>query len=271
MDIREGIIETATSLGMSPVDLATLISYETRGTFDPAIKGPTTQWGQHRGAIQFGEPQAAQFGVDWNDPIGSQFGKGKAIEKYMLAHGFEPGMSLLQAYATINAGNPNKIHASDANNGGAPGSVLDKVNNQMAGHRKKAEALLGMGAAPAQPGMGAPNWTGAVEAQPAPASAGAPSQPGTGAPSWTGAMNATGGGEAPFPLAPAAPTEAAPEDDYLSQIAGMDLSGAYGPKAGAPGGSLSGGRGPTIDQITATLLKQRKQGAPMPFGLFPGA
>jgi hypothetical protein len=118
--------------------------------------------------------------------------------------------------------------------------------------------------------MGAPNWTCAVEAQPAPASAGAPPQPGTGAPSWTGAMNATGGGEAPFPLAPSS-TEAAPEDDYLSQIAGMDFSGAYGPKAGAPGGSLSGGRGPTIDQITATLLKQRKQGAPMPFGLFPGA
>jgi uncharacterized protein (TIGR02594 family) len=102
----------------------------------------------------------------------------------------------------------------------------------------------------------------------------APAQPGMGAPNWSNAVDEAGG--APFPLAPQGgvtptptPTEAAPEEDYLSQIAGMDLSGAYGPKAGAPGGNLSGGRGPTIDQITATLLKQRKQGAPMPFGLFP--
>jgi hypothetical protein len=270
MDLREGIIGAASALGMSPVDLATIISYETAGTFDPMKKGPTTQWGQHKGLIQFGEPQAKQHGVDWNDPLGSQLGPDGAIVNYYRSSGWKPGMSFMDAYSVVNAGAPGRYNASDANNGGAPGTVADKVNSQMAGHRRKAEALLGMGAAPAQPGMGAPNWTGAVEAQPAPASAGAPPQPGTGAPSWTGAMNATGGGEAPFPLAPSS-TEAAPEDDYLSQIAGMDFSGAYGPKAGAPGGSLSGGRGPTIDQITATLLKQRKQGAPMPFGLFPGA
>jgi hypothetical protein len=132
-------------------------------------------------------------------------------------------------------------------------------------------------AAPVQPGMGAPNWKTAVETQAAKTpSIAAPAQPGMGAPNWSNAVDEAGG--APFPLAPQGgvtptptPTEAAPEDDYLSQIAGMDLSGAYGPKAGAPGGRLSGGRGPTIDQITATLLKQRKQGAPMPFGLFPGA
>jgi hypothetical protein len=277
MDLREGIIGAASALGMSPVDLATIISYETAGTFDPMKKGPTTQWGQHKGLIQFGEPQAKQHGVDWNDPLGSQLGPDGAIVNYYRSSGWKPGMSFMDAYSVVNAGAPGRYNASDANNGGAPGTVADKVNSQMAGHRKKAEALLGMGAAPAQPGMGAPNWTGAVEAQPSPAAAGSGApQPGMGAPNWSNAVDEAGG--APFPLAPQGgvtptptPTEAVPEDDYLSQIAGMDLSGAYGPKAGAPGGSLSGGRGPTIDQITATLLKQRKQGAPMPFGLFPGA
>src|SRR5690606_16799416 len=62
--IATGIVETANALGIDPVDLATTISYETGGTFDPTKSGPTTKWGQHRGLIQFGEPQAQQYGVN---------------------------------------------------------------------------------------------------------------------------------------------------------------------------------------------------------------
>src|SRR5690606_21760090 len=54
-DLRDGIIATAEAIGADPLDLATAISYETGGTFDPTKKGPRTQWGQHRGLIQFGE------------------------------------------------------------------------------------------------------------------------------------------------------------------------------------------------------------------------
>jgi hypothetical protein len=50
---------------------------------------------------------------------------------------------MLDVYSAINAGRVGRYNASDANNGGAPGTVRDKVNSQMAGHRKKAEALLG--------------------------------------------------------------------------------------------------------------------------------
>ena len=42
-----------------------------------------------------------------------------------------------------------RMGASDANNGGAPGTVADKVNGQMAGHRQKAMAML---ASALQPG-----------------------------------------------------------------------------------------------------------------------
>jgi hypothetical protein len=141
-DFAARLVETANALGMNPVDLATIISYETAGTFDPTKRGPTTQWGQHRGLIQFGEPQAKQYGVDWNDPLGSQLGPEGAIVKYFTENGWRPGMGMMDAYSIVNAGAPGRYNASDANNGGAPGTVADKVNNQMGGHREKALALL---------------------------------------------------------------------------------------------------------------------------------
>jgi hypothetical protein len=143
MDLRSGIIETAAALGMDPVDLATIISYETAGTFDPTKAGPTTQWGQHRGLIQFGEPQAQEYGVDWNDPLGSQLGADGAIVRYYRQNGWQPGMDMMDAYSIVNAGGPGRYGASDAGNGGAPGTVADKVTGQMSGHRSKAMALLG--------------------------------------------------------------------------------------------------------------------------------
>lgn len=150
-DLRGGIIATAEAIGADPLDLATAISYETAGTFDPTKKGPRTQWGQHRGLIQFGEPQAKQHGVNWDDPIGSQLGPDGAIASYFKASGFQPGMSGLDLYSTINAGAPGRYNRSDANNGGAPGTVQDKWEKQMTGHREKAMRLIGDYApAPAQ-------------------------------------------------------------------------------------------------------------------------
>lgn len=140
--ITQGILSTANALGMDPVDLATIISYETGGTFNPTQAGPTTQWGQHRGLIQFGEPQARQYGVDWNDPVGSQLGPDGAIVRYFQQAGWQPGMGMLDAYSAVNAGRVGRYNASDANNGGAPGTVRDKVEQQMGGHRAKAEAML---------------------------------------------------------------------------------------------------------------------------------
>lgn len=160
--IAGGITETAAALSMDPVDLATIISYETAGTFDPAKRGPTTQWGQHKGLIQFGEPQAARYGVDWNDPAASQLGADGAIARYFIDNGWQPGMGMLDAYSIVNAGAPGRYNASDANNGGAPGTVGDKVQNQMAGHREKAIRLLGgdfstYASAGQQPGMSQDN------------------------------------------------------------------------------------------------------------------
>lgn len=142
------IFETAEAVGADPYDLATMISYETGGTFDPMQAGPTTQWGQHRGLIQLGEPQARQHGADFSSSdaaLASQLGADGAVAKYLIASGYQPGMGMMDLYSTVNAGAPGLYNRSDANNGGAPGTVADKVRDQMAGHRRNAERLLGGG------------------------------------------------------------------------------------------------------------------------------
>ncbi|KQO69544.1 hypothetical protein ASF22_02740 [Methylobacterium sp. Leaf87] len=145
-DFASALRASAQRLNINPVDLGTVISYETGGTFDPWQKGPTTKWGQHRGLIQFGEPQRKQFGVYQGQSASEQL---PAVEKYLLASGFKPGMGIKDLYSTINAGGPGRYNARDAAAGGAPGTVADKVEQQMAGHRAKAEKLLGGAFAPA--------------------------------------------------------------------------------------------------------------------------
>ncbi len=134
------IQQTAQQLGVDPVDLATVMSYETGGTFDPWIKGPTTKWGTHRGLIQWGEPQAAKYGVTKDMPIEQQVA---AAGQYLRDAGVKPGMGLLDIYSAINAGAPGRYDRSDYKAGGAPGTVADKVKFQMEGHKQKAAALLG--------------------------------------------------------------------------------------------------------------------------------
>lgn len=141
-ELRRAIIETSSRLGIDPVDLATAMSYETGGTFDPWQRGPTTKWGTHRGLIQWGEPQARQYGVGQDTPVADQV---EAAGRYLVDRGVRPGAGLLEIYSAINAGGVgDKFYGkSDAAAGGAPGTVRDKVENQMGGHRRKAMALLG--------------------------------------------------------------------------------------------------------------------------------
>jgi hypothetical protein len=146
MTPQQMIIAGAEARGLDPIDVATAISYETGGKFDPLISGPTTQWGTHRGLIQFGEPQALQYGADFSSPeaaMKSQLDpETGAVWNYLDGVGVQPGMGLDNIYSAINAGAPGRFNASDANNGGAPGTVADKVAG-MGGHRQKAAEFLG--------------------------------------------------------------------------------------------------------------------------------
>lgn len=146
MTPQEMLTAGAEARGLNPIDVATAISYETGGKFDPMISGPTTQWGTHQGLIQFGEPQAAEHGADFTDPttaMRSQLNPTNgAVWSYLDAAGVKPGMGLDDVYSAINAGAPGRYGASDANNGGAPGTVADKVAG-MGDHRGTAADWLG--------------------------------------------------------------------------------------------------------------------------------
>ncbi|QXN71100.1 tape measure protein [Rhodobacter phage RcDurkin] len=144
--LAQGILETAQAIGANPIDLAKAISFETGGTFNPLIKGPTTKWGQHRGLIQFGEGLQSKYGIDFSSyesAMATQLGANGAIARYMQEHGFQPGMSGLDLYSTINAGRPGRYGASDTAAGGTWGTVADKWNSQMEGHLQNAQQLFG--------------------------------------------------------------------------------------------------------------------------------
>lgn len=167
----------ADELGIDPVDLATVISYETGGTFDPDQRGPTTKWGQHRGLIQFGEPQRAKYGVRDGMTLAEQM---PAVVSYLRDAGVRPGHGIMDVYSAINAGGVGRYNASDTAAGGAPGTVADKVNFQMADHRRKAgnilAGMLGINTANAgeNPARGSNPFDQFDVATPAPPAAGTP-------------------------------------------------------------------------------------------------
>ncbi|MFG5120882.1 hypothetical protein [Methylorubrum sp. POS3] len=143
---RDALIASARRIGADPTDYGTVISYETGGTFSPSIRGGSGN--RHIGLIQFGIPEQKQYGASQDQSFAEQL---PAVERYLVDRGFKPGMGILDLYSTINAGSPGRYNASDAGNGGAPGTVADKVNSQMAGHRAKAAAFLGGDAAMTMP------------------------------------------------------------------------------------------------------------------------
>ncbi|MGY2052422.1 hypothetical protein [Methylobacterium sp. JK268] len=220
-DLRSALVTAAGQLGVSPLDLGTVVSYETGGTFDPWQRGPTTKWGTHRGLIQFGEPQAQKYGAFEGQSAADQL-TGPVVS-YLRDAGVQPGMGLLDLYSAVNAGRVGRYDASDAAAGGAPGTVRDKVEMQMDGHRAKAAAILGDGAAPS---TASGTGSAAPSAPPAPFGLAPPSpSPGDGGASapaspqpddsadftrlvaqLTGPSSQAGASQAaPLPAAPAAP------------------------------------------------------------------
>lgn len=174
-ELAQAIIASSKRLGIDPLDLGTAMSYETGGKFDPNLWGGKN--GNYLGLIQFGPEERAKYGVREGMSAGDQV---VAAENFLRDRGVKPGMGLADVYSTINAGSPGRYNASDANNGGAPGTVMDKVTQQMSGHRANAAALLGVPqagmipqantAAPmqAQPAAGAPVSRETAPATPAP-------------------------------------------------------------------------------------------------------
>lgn len=140
-ELADAIIASAKRLGVDPLHIGTAISYETGGKFDPSLWGGKN--GDYLGLIQFGPEERAKYGVKEGQTAPEQM---QAVENFLRDRGVKPGMGLMDIYSTINAGSPGLYNRSDAANGGAPGTVADKVNSQMTGHMGNAAKLLGVDA-----------------------------------------------------------------------------------------------------------------------------
>lgn len=141
---------TAARLGIDPLDLATIVSYETAGTFSPSIKGG--KGGQYEGVIQFGPEERRRYGVHGGQSFEEQLG---AAESFLKDRGFKLGMGIRDLYSTILAGSPGLYDRSDGR-----GTVDQHLASQdMAAHRAKASRLLGTPASAPQEPVQAPRRT----------------------------------------------------------------------------------------------------------------
>lgn len=130
------IILAAKELGISPVDLATVISYETGGRFSTSIMGG--KGGRYMGLIQFGPAERKQYGAHAGQSFDEQM---KAVVRYLKDRGLKPGMSIYDLYSTINAGRPGLYHRSDRPGSTVASHVRDMLNSR---HRARANRMFGL-------------------------------------------------------------------------------------------------------------------------------
>lgn len=124
----QALVNTANRLGIDPLDLASIIAFESAGTFSPSKNN-----GQgHFGLIQFGASEARSYGANPNQSFAQQMG---AVERYFTDRFKQAGMtpagaSLLQLYTSVIAGSPTASpYAKDANGTNAM-SVLSRIQGE---------------------------------------------------------------------------------------------------------------------------------------------
>ena len=128
-EMVEAALELEQTHGIPADQLITLIGFETAGSYHPWQRGPTTRHGQHRGFIQWGEPQRRQYGVHEGMPVGDQV---LAAGRYLLDRGYKPGEHGVEnMYAAILAGHADLIHRGDLHAGGVAPSAAVAAREMM--------------------------------------------------------------------------------------------------------------------------------------------
>ena len=103
----QALINAAKKLGVSPLDLATIISFETSGTFSPSIVGGEAN--KYQGLIQFGPPERVQYGMNRQQTFEEQV-QGPVVryfqDRFARAGKSTQGADLLKLYTTVLTGSP---------------------------------------------------------------------------------------------------------------------------------------------------------------------
>lgn len=233
------IRQAASQLGVDPVDLATVIGYETIGSYSPSKMGGVG--GKYMGLIQFSPDMQKQYGVTKTQSFEDQMLN--SVVPYLRDNGVVPGTNLTDLYSTILTGAPGHPNRADVN-----GTVAQHVARMMASPVRTEAANLVAGedtpqqVASAQgSGLGLASLTG----QAAQSLWGASPQ----AASDTSAPLAFAA-SAPFPMAPAA------------QAATNEAQPA------APGllANISSGTGDIADALRSVAALQPVTALPIPGG-----
>ena len=134
------LVEVAGELGVSPIDLATIIGFETGGTYDPGQVGGEGK--KYKGLIQFGEPERAAYGVvpgmsfeeQLRGPVKRYF-----QDRFAKAGVSTQGATLEDLYTTVIAGNPGANRDARDSFGTSARSGVAK----MGPHRERAMQRFG--------------------------------------------------------------------------------------------------------------------------------
>lgn len=104
---RQALETAAAELGVDPIDLATIIGFETGGTYDPGVVGG--EGGNYQGLIQFGIPERQTYGVVPGMSFEEQL-LGPVVnffkDRFARAGMSTQGATLEDLYTTVIAGNP---------------------------------------------------------------------------------------------------------------------------------------------------------------------
>jgi hypothetical protein len=145
---RDALMSAASELGVSPIDLATIIGFETAGTYDPNKVGG--QGNNYQGLIQFGIPERTAYGVTPGMTFEEQL-RGPVVrffkDRFNKAGMDTQGADLLQLYTTVLAGNPGAnpdapdSFGTTARNAVNPATEKGRI---MAQHREAARKRFGL-------------------------------------------------------------------------------------------------------------------------------
>jgi hypothetical protein len=123
----KAMVDAADKLGISVLDLAGIIGFETGGTYSPSKRGG--EGGKFLGLVQFGPEEQKQFGVTAGQSFAQQMQSVvKFFQTRFAAVGKDTaGASLLDLYKTVLAGNPNASGTAKDAFGTSPLSGVNKI------------------------------------------------------------------------------------------------------------------------------------------------
>jgi hypothetical protein len=148
---QKAVIAAAQNLGINPVDLASVMSFETGGSLSPSKRGGAGN--KYLGLIQFGPSEQRTYGVHGGQSFEEQM---IAVERFLRDRGVRPGMGRADIYSAILAGNVRANRNSRDAFGTSVNAALSRSDQLGIGgaHEQKARRFLGIQAA--SPGVLAP-------------------------------------------------------------------------------------------------------------------